>query len=139
MNKILILLCLIPFTGCQSTMTTLRSDEVPEVETAAPEAASLIGTWRIDLRPTPDAEPYYQEMVIESVDDNTITGTFYGAEITDGRLNLNWDAVHFAFVTSDGVGNYNTSGVIDGDAVRGTTHAIGREFLSVWTGTKIDP
>jgi len=34
----------------------------------------LEGTWKIDLRPTPDAEPYFTVMTISEVSDKTIKG-----------------------------------------------------------------
>ncbi|NNK82242.1 MAG: hypothetical protein HKO92_03880, partial [Flavobacteriaceae bacterium] len=42
---------------------------------------NLIGQWIIDLRPTPKAEAYYQSFVVESIDDNRFTGTFYGSPV----------------------------------------------------------
>jgi hypothetical protein len=103
---------------------------------AAPNVQELIGVWKVDLRPTPDAEPYYQEFVVSKIDSNTFEGTFYGTELRHGRINTDWDGVHFAFVTNDGSGDYNTSGVLAGDSLRGTTHSLGRAFLSVWTAKR---
>ena len=34
----------------------------------------LEGTWEIDLRPTPDADPYFTTMTISEVSDKTIKG-----------------------------------------------------------------
>ena len=102
-----------------------------------PTSAALVGTWRIDLRPTPDADAYFQEFVISEVDGTSFQGTFYGSEVTQGRINADWGAIHFAFVTSDGSGQYNTSGVFDGRTIRGTTHSLGRGFISVWSGERV--
>ncbi len=100
-------------------------------------AAGLIGTWKVDLRPTPDAEPYYQEFVVESVEGDTIRGTFYGTAIEHGRLNADWGQVRFAFSTADGSGPYNTSGVFNGTRIEGTTHSLGRDFLAVWSAERV--
>jgi hypothetical protein len=100
---------------------------------ATPTADDLVGTWRVDLRPTPDAEPYYQEFVVEAVDGETLVGSFYGTLIENARVNTDWSQVHFAFTTSDGSGVYSTSGVLVGAGLHGTTLSIGREFLAVWT------
>ena len=102
---------------------------------ASPEA--LTGTWRVDLRPTPDAEPYYQEFVVESVEGDTILGTFYGTAIEHGRLNTDWGQVRFAFPTADDSGPYNTSGVLNGTQIEGTTHSLGRDFLAVWSAERV--
>ena len=105
------------------------------IHRAAPE--ELVGTWRVDLRPTPDAAPYYQEMTITSVAGDSLTGTFYGAEIRSGRLNRDWGALRFAFVTEDGSGTYHTSGTLRGEEIEGMTHALGRGFLSYWTAERV--
>ncbi len=102
-----------------------------------PDPEALVGTWRVDLRPTPDAEAYYREFVVRRVDGETFEGSFYGTELQHGRVNTDWGSLHFAFATSDGSGVYNTSGVLDGDKLRGTTHSLGREFLAVWTAERV--
>ena len=104
--------------------------------TATPTADGLVGTWKVDLRPTPDADPYYQEFVVEAVDGATLVGSFYGTPIENARVNTDWGQVHFAFTTSDGSGVYNTSGALVGAQLRGTTHSIGRGFLAVWTAER---
>ena len=100
------------------------------------EAGSLVGTWRIDLRPTPDSQAAYQVFVVESVEGKTFTGTFYGSEISEARLNTDWGAVYFSFVTADGSGPYLHSGVLRGGMLEGLTNSTGRDFLSVWTGQR---
>ncbi len=106
------------------------------VEAPRLDLASLAGTWRLDLRPAPDAEPYFQELVI-SVDGDRVEGSFYNTAFRDFHFNGTWSDPHFAFVTQDGSGGlYNTSvRLIDG-RLEGTTHSLGRGFLSVWTGER---
>lgn len=101
-----------------------------------PDASELIGTWLIDLRPSPNAAPYVQEMTITSVENGRLQGTFYGSTMQHGRLNTAWGRVIFAFVTEDGSGVYNTTGELRDGKLVGTTHAIGRDFISPWTGEK---
>lgn len=106
-------------------------------EEAKPEAAKLLGTWSVDLRPTPDADPYFQPMTISSIDVGEIQATFYGAATENGAVNTDWDAVRFAFTTEDGSGVYHTTGVLREDGtIEGTTHSLGRGFLSYWTATR---
>ncbi len=110
---------------------TLRNEL--RLSRAATDPEALLGAWSVDLRPTPEAEAYLQPMVVESVDGNRITGRFYGTEMESGRLNLDWRAVRFSFVTRDGSGAYYTTGVLRDGRLQGTTHSIGRDFLAVWS------
>ena len=106
---------------------------------AAADPNRLVGTWRVDLRPTPDAPPYYQTFVVSSAKDGGLGGTFYNTEIRDGRTNKDWGtAVYFAFTTSDNSGAYHTAGRLTSNGrLEGTTHAVGRGFLAVWTAERV--
>ena len=101
-------------------------------------AAALHGAWLIDLRPTPDAEPYFQPFNVTSFAGNRFEGTFYGGTpVKAAYVNADWDGVHFAFVTSDGSGAYHHAGRMTGpDTIEGSTMSVGREFLAVWSGTR---
>lgn len=100
-------------------------------------AASLVGRWQVDLRPTPQSAPYFQELVVTRVHPNlTFEGTFYGAPIAEGRINADWGALRLAFVTGDASGAYHHSAVWRGDTLEGLTHSTGRGFLSVWSAVQ---
>lgn len=101
-----------------------------------PSPASLVGIWQVDLRPTPDAPAYLQELVVTAVEGKTFTGTFYGAPISEGRLNTDWGTLRIAFVTADGSGAYHHSAVLRGEAFEGLTHSTGRDFLAYWSARK---
>ena len=96
----------------------------------------LVGTWKVDLRPLPDAEPYFQEFTITSVQDGSFNGVFYGAPITQGRINTDWGKLRIAFVTADGSGPYHHSAVLEGAELEGLTNSTGREFLAYWSAVK---
>jgi hypothetical protein len=96
----------------------------------------LIGNWKIDLRPTPDSEAYFQNFIVTAVEENTFTGTFYGSEIKDGLINQNWPSVYFAFSTSDQSNAYYHSGYIENGKMHGITYCPKREFTAPWTGIK---
>ena len=96
----------------------------------------LIGVWRVDLRPTPNAPAYFQEFVVSSVNGKSFAGTFYGAPIEQARVNTDWGVVRIAFVTSDQSGPYNHSAALIGSRLDGLTNSTGRDFLSYWSGTK---
>lgn len=102
-----------------------------------PDPQQLVGSWTVDLRPTPDADGYFQEMVVESVEEGRLTGSFYGSPIRNSHLNLAWGAVRFAFVTDDGSGEYHHSAVLADERVEGTTHSVQRGLLSYWTATRV--
>jgi len=101
-----------------------------------PQPLELLGTWKVDLRPKPDADPYFQEFVVSKVEGKTFSGTFYGSPISQGRLNSDWGAVRIAFVTADGSGPYNHSAVLSGGRLEGLTNSTGRDFLSYWSASK---
>jgi hypothetical protein len=121
----LLLTALVLLTGCTA----------PPVKTI-PEPAELIGVWKVDLRPDPAAAGYYQEFVVTSVQGKSFSGTFYGAPVSQARINTDWGAVRIAFVTADGSGDYNHSAVLTGDKLEGLTNSTGRDFLSYWSATK---
>ncbi|MBC3882794.1 hypothetical protein H8K35_15220 [Undibacterium sp. LX40W] len=116
-------------------ISSLAIAQVPTQATVS--ASEVLGTWKVDLRPTPDAAPYFQEFVVTKINpNNTFEGTFYGAPITQGRINTTWGAVRIAFVTADQSGPYNHSAVLKGGHMEGLTNSTGREFLAYWSAVK---
>jgi len=109
-----------------------------QAEAAAPlQPTQLLGTWQVDLRPTPDAKPYFQQFVVTKVNpDNSFECTFYGAPISQARINKDWGAIRIAFVTADQSGPYNHSAVLKGTTLEGLTNSTGRDFLSYWSAAK---
>lgn len=97
---------------------------------------SLVGNWKIDLRPTPESEGYYQLFEVKMVNNNTFTGTFYGSEIKNALINKNWDKIYFAFSTSDQSNEYYHSGYLENNKLFGITYCPNREFTAPWTGNK---
>ena len=96
----------------------------------------LLGSWQVDLRPTPDAEPYYQEFVVTAVQDGSFSGTFYGAPISEGRINNDWGKLRIAFMTADGSGPYYHSATLENMTLEGLSNSTGREFLAYWSAVK---
>ncbi len=103
------------------------------VQGAGLDPGQLVGTWRVDLRPTPGAPAYFQSFVVRSVEGGSFQGTFYGSEIKNGRINTDWGAVRFAFTTEDVSGIYHHTGVLRDGALEGTSHSLGRRFLAYWS------
>ena len=96
----------------------------------------LLGTWKVDLRPTPDAEPYYQQFVVTTVQGGSFSGTFYDAPISEGRINSDWGKLRIAFVTVDGSGPYYHSATLEHKSLEGLSNSTGRGFLAYWTAVK---
>ena len=102
---------------------------------AQQDTKELIGTYKIDLRPTPEAKPYYQNFVIKSVDGKKFKGTFYGSSIVKGLFNTEWDnRVYFGFSTSDRTNTYYHSGYFQNGKVYGISYCPDRNLVSRWWG-----
>ena len=100
-----------------------------------PAPEMLLGTWIVDLRPKPEAPAYLKKLVITSVADGKLTGTFYNdTPLQAGRINItSSDYLCFAFFTDPGEGAYNTSGrLVSPDRLEGMTLSTSRGFLMPW-------
>jgi hypothetical protein len=101
-----------------------------------PDAQSLLGTWIVDLRPSPDAPAYLKTFIVSAVSEGSFQGSFYDTPISEGRVNVEWGTIRIAFVTADGSGPYNHSAVLAGRKLEGLTNSTGRKFLSYWSASK---
>lgn len=114
-------------------LATSISSVIVAQQSTKPDPAKLVGLWKVDLRSNPEASAYFQKFEVKNIEDNRFTGTFYGSEIKEARINRDWDTIYFAFTTYDGGGGaYNHSGKLVGERLEGTTHAVNRKFLAVW-------
>ncbi len=92
-----------------------------------PSRAASVGSWTVDLRPTPGSAPYLKTQVITAVDGTRIEGHFY-----DGGPLL-----HFAFFTDPGEGAYQSAGrQVAPDRLEGMTLSTTRGFLLPWTAVR---
>lgn len=101
-----------------------------------PVADSVLGTWIIDLRPTPDSEPYLKEFKFTKIEGKQFNGEFYGYPFQGGFLNTDWKKIYFAFTTADQSGTYFHSGYIDGNKIFGITLNENRKFVLPWKGDR---
>lgn len=101
-----------------------------------PDPSAALGTWQIDLRPSPDSSPYLKEFKFTAVKGKRFDGEFYGYPFSGGFFNVDWDKLYFAFTTSDQSGVYYHSGYILGNKIFGMTLNESREFFLPWTGEK---
>jgi hypothetical protein len=101
-----------------------------------PSVDSIAGTWIIDLRPTPESEPYLKEFKFTRISGKEFDGEFYGYPFKGGYLNTDWDKIYFAFSTADQSGVYFHSGYIEGNKVVGISFSESRKFTLPWKGYK---
>lgn len=100
----------------------------------------LIGTWKLDMSPQDTSDNNFAMMRIASVAGDSLMGEFYreGVAIKEGRINTQRGIVYAALVSGDNSGEYNTSFYLQKGVLYGSTHALNRKFLAVWTATKVD-
>ena len=101
----------------------------------------MVGSWTVDLRPTPDAAPYLRKLVITAVEGTHIDGNFYdGSPLQAGRVNTSAGPVPcFAFFTDPGEGVYQTAvRQVGPDRLKGITLSTTRGFVLPWTPVR-DP
>ncbi|MBT8378506.1 MAG: hypothetical protein KJN64_04695 [Ignavibacteria bacterium] len=94
------------------------------------------GVWIIDLRPTPDSEPYLKEFVIENIEGNSFSGIFYDTDFENGSFNLSWDKLYFAFTTKDASSTYFHSGYVEEETMYGISFSPERSFTAPWNGKR---
>lgn len=100
------------------------------------QLSELKGTWTIDLRPTPDAEGYFQDFQVTEISEGKFTGIFYGSPVENCLVNTNWEKLYFAFTTRDQNHAYYHSGYLLDGKLYGISYCPGREFTAPWTGIK---
>lgn len=104
-----------------------------------PDTRVLEGYWKLDMSPENATDSNFAQMIITTVSNGALSGSFYrdGVAIREGRINTQTGTIHAALVSGDGTGQYNTAFYYKDGKLYGTTHALGRDFLSVWTATKV--
>jgi len=79
------------------------------------------------------------EFVVSEANGETIKGTFYGSPLRQVHLSKVNGVLHFAYVTSDTNSVYHGTGRFISGRLEGSTHALDRGFLSVWTAEPLRP
>jgi hypothetical protein len=119
-----------------SITVAAQNKKIPASDKTKLNVNDALGTWVIDLRPTPNSEPYLKDFKFTSIDSSWFDGEFYGYPFTGGFLNLDWDKIYFAFTTADQSGTYFHSGYIEGNKVYGITLNENRKLLLPWKGER---
>jgi len=106
----------------------------------SPDLNVLVGTWELDMSPENTSDANFAMMEITKVTNNSFEGFFYreGVEIQEGRINTQTGTIYGALVSGDNSGKYNTAFYYKDGILFGTTHSLSRDFLAVWTATKLD-
>lgn len=101
------------------------------------EAHALEGTWAIDLRPTPDSDPYLQKLTVKIRKDGSFSGSFYGSRFRNGQTNTDWALLYFAFRTEDKNNVYFHSGYLKDGELHGMSYCPERKFTTPWSGKRL--
>ena len=98
----------------------------------------LLGQWQLDMSPEDTTDNRFAMMRIDKIENSSFTGTFYreGVAIENGQLNTQSLTIYGALISRDNSGSYNSTFFLKDGKLYGSTHAIDRGFLAVWTGTK---
>ena len=125
--------------ACASSPVSVSSAEAPSSAptTRTATVAEFIGRWDISLFYAEGQAPSRTEMVIESVVDGAMTGTFYGSPFETARARKYGPTLAFTATTKDGTGPYIHSGRLDGDIIEGQTLSVGRAFLMTWRARRV--
>ena len=129
----IILLLAVPF------FLHMQEAEKPEA-THSPDTEVLIGLWQLDMSPENKNDNNFAMMRITEVNGYSFKGSFYrdGVVIQKGQLNTQRGIIYGALVSGDNSGNYNSSFYHEDGVLYGSTHALDRQFLSVWTAKKVE-
>lgn len=103
------------------------------------DLAVLVGQWKLDMSPQDKTDSNFAMMNITEIEGNTFKGEFYreGVNISNAQINTQLGIIYGALVSKDNSGTYNTTFYYKDGLLPGTTHSIDRNFLAVWTATKI--
>ena len=118
----------------------LSIPQLSKAQTTEINLTVLIGKWKLDMSPQDQTDSNFAMMEISEIKDNSFKGVFYreGVEIKDAQINTQLGVIYGALISGDNSGDYNSSFYLKDGILHGTTHAVNRNFLSVWTGTKED-
>lgn len=138
------------FSGCGPAGGSAgESASATEVvgEPARSSAQALRGEWRVGLQRSSDSQLDWRMMVFSDVFASSggengavfkLLGTYGESSFTEGYANDAWGRAFFGFVTEEEAGFSVVTGVLDGDLIEGTTHAVDDRSLTVWTAARTE-
>lgn len=134
-KAILVLLCaclIVPLSGQNEGTKSAKANSE-----AAVNWNSLIGQWKVSLHSSTGEVMGTTMFVITEAGPKSLQGTFYGSPTRQPHLATFKGAIYLAFVTSDQNSVYHTTVRLSDARLEGSTHAIDRGFLSVWTAERL--
>ena len=75
---------------------TLTSGQVDSTKSAKHNLYNINGIWIVDLRPSPESDPYYKDFIIKYEYDNKFSGVFYDTEFDIERTEAEHGTFHEA-------------------------------------------
>ena len=121
-----------------TSLLTLTATDVPQ-GTDSVDLEVLVGHWQLDMSPQDQTDDNFAMMNISIIVDGTLTGEFYreGVEIRNAQTNTQLGIIYGSLISGDRSGTYNTTFYYKGGVLHGTTHAVDKNFLAVWTAVKV--
>ena len=118
----------------------LSSIHTTNAQVSSDELDSLLGEWKLDMSPQDKTDSNFAWMKITRIDERTVEGEFYreSVAIQNGRVNTQRGIVYVALISGDNSGEYNSTFYLKDGILYGTTHAVDRGFLAVWTAEKVN-
>jgi len=98
----------------------------------------LVGHWELDMSPQNPEDDNFAMMKITKISDSSFEGEFYrsGVKIRNAQINTQLGKIYGALISGDRSGTYHSTFYYEDGILHGTTHAIDRDFLAVWTAKK---
>ncbi|RZS93366.1 hypothetical protein [Aquimarina brevivitae] len=120
-------------------LVSLSSNSI-QLNTTKPNLNVLLGEWKLDMSPQDSTDANFAYMKITVVENNSFEGEFYrkGVNIKNAKINAQLGIIYGALLSGDGSGTYHTTFYYEDGILHGTTHAIDRNFLSVWKASKVN-
>ncbi len=114
---------------------------LPSSAQSDPDPQVLVGEWQLDMSPEDPDDANFASMLIRKVGKSTFSGYFYrpGVPIREARIRISQGRVYGALLSGDNSGDYHSAFFFEDGRLHGTTHALERDFLAVWTAVKTDP
>lgn len=93
--------------------------------------------WDVALYFDSNAEPSATQMTLNYTEGMQLNGSFYGTPFEEAKATIFRNKVVFTVITSDGTGEYVTTGTLGcDDEINGQTLSRGRDFLMPWVATR---
>mgnify|MGYP001798001158 CR=1 FL=1 len=119
-------------------LLTLATDSIPHKTATTPDLEVLLGQWQLDMSPQDQTDDNFAMMNITKIVDGSFEGEFYreGVKIRNAQTNTQLGIIYGSLISGDRSGTYNTAFYYKDGVLYGTTHAVDRDFLAVWTAVK---